>query len=85
MLARVDHGTDGVSTCVGGTAGLALASRLSENKKNIVGVIEAGQNLPDDPLIFTPGEFLRLRCWSGSKLTQLFPSPFRVCSRESHV
>ncbi|KAG9037448.1 hypothetical protein FS837_001438, partial [Tulasnella sp. UAMH 9824] len=41
----------------GGTAGLAVAARLSENPKNVVGVIEAGQHLPDDPLIFTPAFF----------------------------
>ncbi|KAG8955206.1 hypothetical protein FRC04_009664 [Tulasnella sp. 424] len=41
----------------GGTAGLAVAARLSENPLNVVGVIEAGQHLPDDPLIFTPGLF----------------------------
>ena len=40
----------------GGTAGLTVASRLSEDPKMTVGVIEAGQNLADDPLIFTPGE-----------------------------
>ncbi|KAG8940235.1 hypothetical protein FRC04_005480 [Tulasnella sp. 424] len=41
----------------GGTAGLAVAARLSENSKNVVGVIEAGQHLPNDPLIFTPALF----------------------------
>ncbi|KAI0061360.1 alcohol oxidase [Artomyces pyxidatus] len=38
----------------GGTAGLVLAYRLSENPKISVGVIEAGQYRPDDPLIGTP-------------------------------
>ncbi|KDN44352.1 hypothetical protein RSAG8_05616, partial [Rhizoctonia solani AG-8 WAC10335] len=39
----------------GGTAGLTLAARLSENPKTTVGVIETGEYLPDDPLINTPG------------------------------
>ncbi|KAF8604819.1 alcohol oxidase [Ceratobasidium sp. AG-I] len=38
----------------GGTAGLAVAARLSENPKNSVGVVDAGQYLVDDPLIDTP-------------------------------
>ncbi|CUA69183.1 Oxygen-dependent choline dehydrogenase [Rhizoctonia solani] len=38
----------------GGTAGLALAARLSEDSDTSVGVIEAGEYLPDDPLINTP-------------------------------
>ncbi|KAG9018036.1 hypothetical protein FRB90_012539 [Tulasnella sp. 427] len=41
----------------GGTAGLAVAERLSENSNIVVGVIEAGQHLPNDPLIFTPALF----------------------------
>ncbi|EUC63663.1 glucose dehydrogenase, partial [Rhizoctonia solani AG-3 Rhs1AP] len=39
----------------GGTAGLTLAARLSENPKTTVGVIEFGEYLPDDPVINTPG------------------------------
>ncbi|EUC61273.1 glucose dehydrogenase [Rhizoctonia solani AG-3 Rhs1AP] len=38
----------------GGTAGLTLAARLSEDSKTTVGVIETGEYLPDDPLINTP-------------------------------
>ncbi|KAJ1300911.1 hypothetical protein OPQ81_003336 [Rhizoctonia solani] len=38
----------------GGTAGLTLAARLSENPNTTVGVIEAGEYLPEDPLINTP-------------------------------
>ncbi|KAG8970552.1 hypothetical protein FRC03_006681 [Tulasnella sp. 419] len=41
----------------GGTAGLAVASRLSENPNKVVGVIEAGPHIPNDPLIYTPGLF----------------------------
>ncbi|KAF8689786.1 GMC oxidoreductase, partial [Rhizoctonia solani] len=38
----------------GGTAGLTVAGRLSENPNTTVGVIETGEYLPDDPLINTP-------------------------------
>ncbi|KAI4158222.1 MAG: hypothetical protein LQ342_007669 [Letrouitia transgressa] len=39
----------------GGTAGLAVATRLSENAKVSVGVIEAGGDRTEDPAILTPG------------------------------
>ncbi|CAE6433231.1 unnamed protein product [Rhizoctonia solani] len=39
----------------GGTAGLALAARLSDSPKVSVGVIEAGPYYENDPLIDTPG------------------------------
>lgn len=39
----------------GGTAGLAVASRLTQDPKVHVLVIEAGANPPDDPNILTPG------------------------------
>ncbi|KAG8678907.1 hypothetical protein FRC08_017388, partial [Ceratobasidium sp. 394] len=38
----------------GGTAGLAVAARLSEDPNTSVGVIDAGQYLVGDPLIDTP-------------------------------
>ncbi|WPH01193.1 alcohol oxidase [Acrodontium crateriforme] len=38
----------------GGTAGLCVAVRLSENPDVKVGVIEAGANRIDDPQVFTP-------------------------------
>ena len=38
----------------GGTAGLCVAARLSENSDVKVGVIEAGANRMDDPQVYTP-------------------------------
>jgi choline dehydrogenase-like flavoprotein len=44
----------------GGTAGLAVAARLTENPDVIVGVLEAGKNRLDDLLVDTPGTFTQL-------------------------
>lgn len=41
----------------GGTAGLVIAARLSENKNMTVGVIEAGPAVFDEPRINIPGKF----------------------------
>lgn len=38
----------------GGTAGLCVAARLTENPDVTVGVIEAGADLMDDPQVYTP-------------------------------
>ena len=38
----------------GGTAGLCVAARLTENPDVKVGVIEAGSNRMDDPAVYTP-------------------------------
>lgn len=40
--------------CGGGTAGLVLANRLTENESISVGVIEAGANRLGDPVVDTP-------------------------------
>lgn len=50
----------------GGTAGLTLAARLTEDPSVSVGVIEAGQNRLADPNILVPG------CKSA---TVCFPNP----------
>ncbi|KAH8816943.1 hypothetical protein F5884DRAFT_663223 [Xylogone sp. PMI_703] len=44
----------------GGTAGLVLAARLTEDPSVSVGVIEAGENRSDDPLIQIPGFHAKL-------------------------
>ena len=41
----------------GGTAGLTVAARLSENPDVTVGVLEAGAARLNDPSILTPGAF----------------------------
>lgn len=46
--------------CGGGTAGLTIAARLTENPDVTVGVIEAGKNRLDDPLVDTPAAFIQL-------------------------
>jgi choline dehydrogenase len=46
--------------CGGGTAGLVVAARLSENPDITVGVLEAGGSGLDDVLIDAPNLFLQL-------------------------
>lgn len=44
----------------GGTAGLAIAARLTENPNVTVGVIEAGKNRLGDMFVDTPAMFLQM-------------------------
>jgi len=44
----------------GGTAGLLLAARLTENPDVTVGVLEAGKNRLGDPLVDTPAAFIHM-------------------------
>lgn len=46
--------------CGGGTAGCAIAARLSENPEVNVGVIEAGKYRIGDPLVDTPAALFQL-------------------------
>ncbi|KAF2838217.1 GMC oxidoreductase [Patellaria atrata CBS 101060] len=43
--------------CGGGTAGLVVAARLSQDSNIQVGVLEAGTDGIDDPIIYVPGRF----------------------------
>ncbi|KAH7337844.1 alcohol oxidase [Rhizoctonia solani] len=56
----------------GGTAGLALAARLSDNPKVSVGIIEAGPYYENDPLINTPAFASQLQ--GNAKYDWLFKS-----------
>lgn len=46
--------------CGGGTAGLVLAARLSENPDVTVAVIEAGGNQLNNMLVDTPSMFFQM-------------------------
>jgi choline dehydrogenase-like flavoprotein len=46
--------------CGGGTAGLTLAARLTEDPNVTVGVLEAGKYRIGDPLVDTPGMFMQM-------------------------
>lgn len=46
--------------CGGGTAGCAIAARLTENPDVTVGVVEAGKYKIGDPLVDTPATFFQM-------------------------
>ncbi|KAH7337866.1 alcohol oxidase [Rhizoctonia solani] len=60
----------------GGTAGLAIAARLSETPHTTVGVIESGEYLPDDSLINTPASVFSIP--RNAKYDWLFKSTPQV-------
>lgn len=68
----------------GGTAGLVVAARLTENPGFTVGVIEAGRNRLGDMLVDTPALFLQMLGnedydWKFHTTPQARP-PFPTCS-----
>lgn len=67
----------------GGTAGLVLASRFSENSDCHVLVLEAGADVSDDPAVLTPGLAATLQGdskydWDFRTLPQVSASA-RIC------
>lgn len=46
-----------MSSVGGGTAGLVLAARLSEDGRSTVAVVEAGGSAYGDPIVDIPGRF----------------------------
>lgn len=67
----------------GGTAGLTVASRLSENNKVQVLVIEAGHDNSNDPLVLTPGRMSEQ--WGQPKYDWNFTSTPQVSSLTSQM
>ena len=62
----------------GGTAGLTLAARLSENPKVQVGVIEAGKDHTTDPLVLNTALVLGL--WDNPEYDWIFKTTPQVRS-----
>lgn len=60
----------------GGTAGLTLAARLTEDPKVTVGVIEAGLDRSTDPKVLTPG--LATSLWDDPDYDWLFKTTPQV-------
>lgn len=67
----------------GGTAGLVVAARLSEDPNVTVGVLEAGGNRLDDPLIDAPALFMQL--WDKSEYDWSYKTVPQVCYYRYHL
>lgn len=61
----------------GGTAGLTLAARLTENQNITVGVLEAGIDRSADLKVLTPG--LATSMWDDPAYSWLFKTTPQVC------
>lgn len=61
----------------GGTAGLVMAARLTENPSITVGVIEAGADRSDDILVRVP--LLHLQLYEKPEYDWLFKTVPQVC------
>lgn len=61
----------------GGTAGLVVASRLSEDPSQRILVLEAGSDITEDPRVNTPGMFPVM---IGSEADWGFHTTPQVCS-----
>ncbi|KAL9010426.1 MAG: hypothetical protein Q9173_004641 [Seirophora scorigena] len=64
----------------GGTAGLTLAARLSENPAVTVGVIEAGVDRSNDPKVLTPG--LAASMWGDENYDWIYKTVPQTNERE---
>ena len=71
--------------CGGGTAGLVIAARLTENSDVTVGVIEAGKNRLGDPLVDVPALFLQMLGnkeydWAWDSIPQVREPTTGICT-----
>ena len=67
----------------GGTAGLVLANRLTENENVNVLVLEAGSNRISDPRVVIPGMSSAL--YDDSEFDWMFKSVPQVCFSASQI
>lgn len=65
----------------GGTAGLVVAARLTENPDVTVGVLEAGKNRLGDMLIDCPGLFLQM--FNDTQYDWAFRTEPQVCLNQT--
>ena len=81
MSSRIPDSTDYI-VVGGGTAGMVLASRLSEDPNIHVAVLEAGQDLLDDPRVQIPAMWTSML---GSEVDWAFNSVPQVRLLSRHA